>query len=747
MGSKILLADDSITIQKVVNLTFTDEGIEVISVSNGDMAERRLQEVDPDLVLADIFMPGKNGYELCEAIKQNPQFRDVPVVLLVGAFEPFNESEARRVKADAHLTKPFESRVLVETVKNLIGKSPRQKPAPVASETFQQQPTPEPPPFQNARPLAMPAIDLSAMSNPFPPQESVFADRVSASSLADSTPFADSFPNNFDLSQNQPQEPPATVEFSVDPPPSSPVAEPSSQAPVTQEFATFEQTPQTPYSDLFSVDSSFQAPENSATLEATADKADVFDSVSDFDSSTAMPLGNFDIADHFDNPVEEPAVFESPYANQAVDPIANQAGDVFADFEKLDALEVQGAQELPSFEVDRAKPSSSQAKEYQVEEVKEVDVQATKRVEAQETRKFDTNELESPVDNSFSPTLSPSDNALNGNGSSDFSQNNKDFSFYQDASERDPSLLSTEEPLGDVFNDFLNPDLGAPADPLEFEEPRVPSSPLQTPELQTQVVNESVPEALSAEPFQAFEIGSEAVAVDEISSQRVVAEPSTQDFSFVAPTNEESSPAFETVAETSTNNFDVVVPQKAEPIDVEAHMPASAQFNFYTEPQQGETPEAAASPFASETVAAEETAVSEAQEKEDSFTASDMWEAQTQFTPVSIESVPVAELATTHPQDSGENHAQASAPDTTPLESSSSSAGIEEDAPQKDEIGLEKATPGAVGMNKEMMDEIVRQVVAQLSDSVIREIAWEVVPDCVERVVTNLTKQDLSRRM
>src|SRR5688572_27521383 len=104
MGSRILLADDSITIQKVVNLTFADEGIEVVSVSNGDQAERRLREINPDLVLADIFMPGKNGYELCETIKNSPQFSSVPVVLLVGAFEPFNEIEAQRVQADAHLT-------------------------------------------------------------------------------------------------------------------------------------------------------------------------------------------------------------------------------------------------------------------------------------------------------------------------------------------------------------------------------------------------------------------------------------------------------------------------------------------------------------------------------------------------------------------------------------------------------------------------------------------------------------------
>ncbi|HEY7911150.1 MAG TPA: response regulator, partial [Blastocatellia bacterium] len=72
MASRILLADDSITIQKVVNRAFADEGIEVVAVSNGDHAERQLAEVNPDLVLADIFMPGKNGYELCEFIKKSP---------------------------------------------------------------------------------------------------------------------------------------------------------------------------------------------------------------------------------------------------------------------------------------------------------------------------------------------------------------------------------------------------------------------------------------------------------------------------------------------------------------------------------------------------------------------------------------------------------------------------------------------------------------------------------------------------
>jgi CheY-like chemotaxis protein len=745
MGSKILLADDSITIQKVVNLTFTDEGIEVISVSNGDMAERRLQEVDPDLVLADIFMPGKNGYELCEAIKQNPQFRDVPVVLLVGAFEPFNESEARRVKADAHLTKPFESRVLVETVKSLIDKSPRQKRPPVASEAVSHQTAPEPPPYQNARPIAMPAIDLSAMSNPFPPQESVFADRVSASSMADSTPFADSFPNNFSYSQEQSQEPPPAVEFSVDISPSPSEAGPSSSATVTQEFATFEQTPQTPLSDLFDVDGSFPSPENSATTEATADQAEVFDTLSNFDSTASTPLGNFDTAEPFESPAEEAALFQSHFDNQTVDPVGNQAADVFTDFETLEPMEVQEAQESPSFEVDRAEPPANQVKEYQVEEVKEGEVQATKKVEAQATRKFDTNELESPAGDSFSPIPSHSDQALNGNGSADFSQNNKDFSFYQNSSEPDPSLLSTDEPLGDVFNDFLSPDFSSSAPPLALEEPTVSSLPLQTSDPQTGV-NEPLTEPVSAEPFTAFEIDSEAVVADDGSSQTVAEGLASQDFSFVAPASQESSPTTETVTEASTDDFDVVVAQQAEAIEVDAHMPASAQFNFYTEPQQEETPEAAASPSASEAVATDETVAYEAQEEEDKFTASDMWEAQTHFTPVSIESVPVAEMTPTHSQESAGTRPEAAVPDTRPLESASPGAGPATEVAQ-DENRPEKATPNDVGMNKEMMDEIVRQVVSQLSDSVIREIAWEVVPDCVERVVTNLTRQDLSKRL
>ena len=123
---KLLLADDSPTIQKVISLTFADEGLDVVAVGDGREALRMLEEgAAPDIVLADAVMPGLNGYALCERIKGDARFRHIPVMLLVGTFEPFNEAEARRVGADTYLTKPFQSiRDLVSKVGSLSAASP-----------------------------------------------------------------------------------------------------------------------------------------------------------------------------------------------------------------------------------------------------------------------------------------------------------------------------------------------------------------------------------------------------------------------------------------------------------------------------------------------------------------------------------------------------------------------------------------------------------------------------------------------
>jgi len=130
-GRKLLLADDSATIQKVIDLTFADEGVQVVSVSNGQEAIDRLLDFAPDVVLADVFMPSRNGYEVCEYVKTNEQLKHIPVMLLVGSFEPFDEAEARRVGADDILTKPFQSiRRLIDRVGALVSSPPVEKESP-----------------------------------------------------------------------------------------------------------------------------------------------------------------------------------------------------------------------------------------------------------------------------------------------------------------------------------------------------------------------------------------------------------------------------------------------------------------------------------------------------------------------------------------------------------------------------------------------------------------------------------------
>ena len=124
---KLLLADDSITIQKVVNLTFADEGIDVTTVGDGDAALERLSAEPPDILLADVNMPGPNGYEICELLRSDAATRNIPVILLVGSFEPFDETEAARVGANAYLTKPFQSiKQLVAQVNDLIDAADRE---------------------------------------------------------------------------------------------------------------------------------------------------------------------------------------------------------------------------------------------------------------------------------------------------------------------------------------------------------------------------------------------------------------------------------------------------------------------------------------------------------------------------------------------------------------------------------------------------------------------------------------------
>jgi CheY-like chemotaxis protein len=120
MPHKLLLADDSVTIQRVIELTFADEDVDVVAVGDGKKAIASIEQDRPDIVLADVGMPERDGYEVAAFIKGNPQLAAIPVLLLTGAFEPIDETRARAVGCDGVLVKPFEPQMVINRVKDLL---------------------------------------------------------------------------------------------------------------------------------------------------------------------------------------------------------------------------------------------------------------------------------------------------------------------------------------------------------------------------------------------------------------------------------------------------------------------------------------------------------------------------------------------------------------------------------------------------------------------------------------------------
>jgi CheY-like chemotaxis protein len=118
--TRILLADDSPHAQRMGEQILSEEGYEVVTVSDGDSALLRLEDVDPDLVLAAVAMPRRTGYEICQYVKLSPRHKHVRVVLAAGVRDPLDEAEARRAQADGIVQKPFQASVLLGVVKPLV---------------------------------------------------------------------------------------------------------------------------------------------------------------------------------------------------------------------------------------------------------------------------------------------------------------------------------------------------------------------------------------------------------------------------------------------------------------------------------------------------------------------------------------------------------------------------------------------------------------------------------------------------
>lgn len=129
---KLLLADDSVTIQRVVELTFSGEDVQVVTVGDGEQAIARIPTELPDIVLADIGMPKRSGYDVAAFVKGRPDLAHIPVLLLAGAFEPVDEQRAQQVQSDGVLVKPFEPQQVIARVRELIRGHKSAVPSPAA---------------------------------------------------------------------------------------------------------------------------------------------------------------------------------------------------------------------------------------------------------------------------------------------------------------------------------------------------------------------------------------------------------------------------------------------------------------------------------------------------------------------------------------------------------------------------------------------------------------------------------------
>lgn len=179
MRKKLLLADDSITIQKVVELTFPSDEFEVVTAGNGRLAVDKAATFQPDIVLCDVIMPQMDGYQVCEALRAMPTLADVPILLLNGAFEPYDPDRARAAGALGNVSKPFDPPALVAKVKEILASRPEPAPAPPA-ETV-----PVPPDEQGPSAFTWDETEATAISTMDVPNE---AREAAARSMALDTP-------------------------------------------------------------------------------------------------------------------------------------------------------------------------------------------------------------------------------------------------------------------------------------------------------------------------------------------------------------------------------------------------------------------------------------------------------------------------------------------------------------------------------------------------------------------------------
>ncbi len=260
--SRILLADDSPHAQRMGEFILREEGFEVVTVTDGVTAVVRLPDVDPDLVLADVSLPQRSGYDLCDHVKTHPGHRHAKVVLMAGAQEPIDEEEARRVGADGILRKPFEASVMIETARRLVeaalqARKPPSEATPLAepgaAQTEVSEAAEAPPPVQTEaappEPAAEEPPESALTTEPAPPAETVEAavpEAEAAGVEAEGIPVA-TVPEPVPEPEPEPEPEPlevVTTVFESEEPPWEPVEQPFEV--VVSQFGPVAETPAAP---------------------------------------------------------------------------------------------------------------------------------------------------------------------------------------------------------------------------------------------------------------------------------------------------------------------------------------------------------------------------------------------------------------------------------------------------------------------------------------------------------------------
>ena len=192
---KLLLADDSVTIQRVIELTFAGQDVTVVAVGDGEQAIARIPGERPDVVLADIGMPKRSGYEVSAFVKGHAELRHIPVLLLAGAFEPVDDAKAEQSGCDGVLVKPFEPQHVVARVRELLDGvkgSPTQAAAADVARPVERlsRPLETPAPHRPAAPAATPPAPAPPAPKPAEPSLDDYFDRLDAAfaTLGASTP-------------------------------------------------------------------------------------------------------------------------------------------------------------------------------------------------------------------------------------------------------------------------------------------------------------------------------------------------------------------------------------------------------------------------------------------------------------------------------------------------------------------------------------------------------------------------------